>query len=290
MQFVAAEIERRGWGRSSIGLEADAHYFTMRAGDAIRAALPNCRFADDQHLVNWVRLVKSQAEIALMRQAAILVDGAMRAAIEAIVPDRRQCDAIGMIYQAQVGGTPDFGGDYTAICPLLPTGEGTSTPHLTWSDSPFKSSEASIVELAGSRKGYHCPLARTVHLGPPPRRLTDTAKVVIEGLHAALDAARPGATCEEIEAAWRRVIARHGIVKDSRIGYSIGIGYPPDWGEQTASLRPGDATVLKPNMCFHCIPGIWQEGWGIEISAPFIVRDSGAERLSRLPEELVVKE
>lgn len=288
MEFVAGQIRARGWDRSKIGLEADAHYFTLRAGDAIRAALPNCRFADDQHLVNWVRLVKSESELALMRQAATLVDGAMRAALAAIRPGRRQCDAVADIYQAQVSGTPEFGGDYTAICPLLPTGAGTSTPHLTWSDAPFKAGEATIIELAGSRKGYHCPLARTVHLGPPPQRLADTAKVVVEGLGAALEAARPGATCEEVEAAWRAVIARHGIVKDSRIGYSIGIGYPPDWGEQTASLRPGDRTVLKPNMCFHCIPGIWQEGWGIEISAPFIVGERGAERLSKLPEELAV--
>ena len=289
MEFVAAEIRRRGWDRSSIGLEADAHYFTMRAGDAIRAALPNARFADDQHLVNWVRLVKSDAEILLMREAAILVEGAMRAAVEAVVPGRRQCDAVAAIYQAQATGTPEFGGDYTAICPLLPTGEATSTPHITWSDAPFKNGEATIIELAGSRKGYHCPMARTVHLGPPPQRLADTAKVVVEGLHAALDAAVPGATGAEVELAWRRVIARHGIVKDSRIGYSIGIGYPPDWGEQTASLRPGETTVLKPNMCFHCIPGIWQEGWGIEISAPFVVGARGAERLAQFPEDLIVK-
>jgi Xaa-Pro aminopeptidase len=54
-------------------------------------------------------------------------------------------------------------------------------------------------------------------------------------------------------------------------------------------LRPGETTVLKPNMCFHCIPGIWQEGWGIEISAPFVVGARGAERLARFPEDLIVK-
>jgi len=289
MNFVADHIRSRGWERASIGLEADAHYFSLRAGDALRADLPNARFRDCDHLVNWVRIVKSDAEIALMREAAKLVDLAMETAVDRIAPGVRQCDAVADIYGAQVRGTPAFGGDYTAICPLLPTGEGTATPHLTWSDAPFRNGEATIVEIAGSRKGYHCPMARTVHLGPPPQRLADTAKVVVEGLHAALDAARPGSTCEAVEAAWRAVIARHGIRKDSRIGYSIGIGYPPDWGEQTASLRPGDRTVLEPNMCFHCIPGIWQDGWGIEISAPFRVTDAGAERFCAFPEELTVK-
>lgn len=289
MNFIADYIRGRGWQRASIGLEADAHYFSMRAGDALRADLPNARFADCDHLVNWVRIVKSAAEIAHMREAAQLVENAMRVAIERIAPGTRQCDAVADIYHAQVAGTASFGGDYTAICPLLPTGAGTATPHLTWSDRPFRSGEATIIELAGSRKGYHCPMARTVHLGKPPQRFADTAAVVAEGLRAALDAARPGSTCEQVEAAWRTVISRHGITKDSRIGYSIGIGYPPDWGEQTASLRPGDRTALQPNMTFHCIPGIWQDGWGIEISAAFLVTAGAAERFSNFPDELVIK-
>ena len=289
MNFVADYIRGRGWQRAAIGVEADGYYFSMRAGDALRTDLPDARLRDCDHLVNWVRIVKSPAEIAHMREAARLVEAAMQTAIDRIASGVRQCDAVADIYHAQVAGTPEFGGDYTAICPLLPTGEGTGTPHLTWSDAPFKRGEATIIELAGSRKGYHCPMARTVHLGQPPQRLADTAKVVVEGLHAALGAVRPGATCAQVEAAWRRVIARHGIVKDSRIGYSIGIGYPPDWGEHTASLRPGDDTVLQPNMTFHCIPGIWQDGWGIEISAAFVVTDRGADRFSNFPDELVVK-
>ena len=55
------------------------------------------------------------------------------------------------------------------------------------------------------------------------------------------------------------------------------------------AVRSGDRTVLEPNMCFHCIPGIWQDNWGMEISAAFVVTAMGAERLCTLPEELVVK-
>jgi ectoine hydrolase len=132
-------------------------------------------------------------------------------------------------------------------------------------------------------------MARTVFLGTPPTRLADTAKVVIEGLHAALAAARPGATAEDVEAAWRHVISKHGIRKESRIGYAFGLAYPPDWGEHTASLRPGDKTVLERNMTFHCIPGIWEDGWGIEISAAFVVTDGGGAALYDFPDNLVVK-
>jgi ectoine hydrolase len=41
------------------------------------------------------------------------------------------------------------------------------------------------------------------------------------------------------------VIARHGFEKESRCGYAIGLSYPPDWGQRTMSLRPGDQSVLE---------------------------------------------
>jgi ectoine hydrolase len=289
MHFVADHIKKRGWQRARIGLEMDAYYFSGRAADTIRAALPDARFSDCDHLVNWVRIVKSAAELAYIRDAAVLVGAAMRAGIDGIRARRRQCDVVAEIYAAQVKGTSAFGGDYTAICPLLPTGAGTSTPHLTWSDEPFREGEATILELAGSRRGYHCPMARTVHVGKPPKRLAGTATVVIEGLHAALAAAKPGATAEAVEAAWRGVISKHGIRKESRIGYAFGLAYPPDWGEHTASLRPGDRTELQPNMCFHCIPGIWEEGWGFEVSAAFVVTPVGGKPFYDFPEALAIK-
>jgi Xaa-Pro dipeptidase len=79
------------------------------------------------------------------------------------------------------------------------------------------------------------------------------------------------------------------VVKESRIGYSIGLNYPPDWGEQTMSLRPGDKTVLKPNMAFHIIPGIWEETVGFEVDATIRVTETGYEPLYEFPNKLFVK-
>jgi ectoine hydrolase len=290
MEFVADVLKERGCDRRAIGLESDAYYFTARSAEALKAALPDATFRDANLLVNWIRAVKSPQEIAYMRQAARILERVMATAIEAVAPGERQCDAAAAIYQAQISGTDEFGGDYPSIVPMLPTGLGTSTPHLTWSDRRFVQGEATILELAACRHRYHCPMARTVFLGEPPRKLTDVANVVVEGINAALEAARPGATCGEVEAAWRRTIARGGLVKESRIGYSTGLGYPPDWGEHTMSLRPGDRSALEPNMAFHLIPGIWMDDWGIEISECFRVTETGAEPFADVPRRLFVKQ
>jgi Xaa-Pro dipeptidase len=241
--YVAQMLTERRLDAKRIGVEMDAYYFTAACFDSLKRSLPNGRFSDANLLVNWVRIVKSPREIELMRQAARIMNALMLKAVDAC---------------GRVSASGDAGGDLSRadfrharvrrrlhVRADAPTGIGTSTPHLTWSDAEFVTGEATILELGACRHRYHCPQARTVFLGKPPQKLVDTEKVVVEGLNAALAAAKPGALCEEVEAAWRAVIARHGIVKESRIGYSVGCNYPPDWGEHTASLRPGDKTVLE---------------------------------------------
>ena len=119
--------------------------------------------------------------------------------------------------------------------------------------------------------------------------MADSAKVVVEGLETALAAMKPGATAHEVEAAWRQVISHHGIVKESRIGYSTGLNYPPDWGEHTISLRPGDRTVLEANMVLHCIPAIAMDDWAIEISECVRVTRRGGIPFCNFPRRLFVK-
>lgn len=288
--YVADVITERGWGDAVIGVEMDAYYFTATSYDSLVRKLPDARFQDANLLVNWVRSVKSPAEIQYMREAARIMDMVMDTAIRVIEPGVRQCDAVAEIYRAQIAGTPEYGGDYTAIVPMLPSGEGTSTPHLTWTDQPFVKGEATILELAGCRRRYHCPMARTLFLGDPPKKMTEASKYVVEGMQAALDAVRPGILCQDIEAAWRKAIEHSGLVKDSRIGYSCGLNYPPDWGEHTMSLRPGDLTEVQPNMTFHLIPGIWLEDWGLEFSETFVVTETGCETLCSFPRKLFVKD
>ncbi len=290
MNFVANLLASKGWDRGTIGVEMDTYYFTAACYQNLARDLPNATLVDASTLVNWVRVIKSSNELEYMRQAARIIEKTMRTGVDMVNPGVRQCDAVAAIYASMVSGTREFGGDYSSICPMLPTGIGTSTPHLTWTDAPFKSGEATILELAGVRRRYHCPMARTVHLGKPPQRLADTAEVVIEGLDNAIAAAKPGVVCEEVEAAWRRTIERHGIVKESRIGYSTGLNYPPDWGEGTLSLRPGDRTVLERDMTLHVIPGVWLDDWGIEISECIHITENGAQPFCDFPRELFVKD
>jgi Xaa-Pro aminopeptidase len=165
-------------------------------------------------------------------------------------------------------------------------GEYCSAPHLSWTDAILEPDEMFYIEMGGCRHRYHAPLSRCVFLGKPPAAMTDLAKIIAEGLNAVLETAQPGALCEELEAAWKTVISGYGIEKDSRIGYPVGIGYPPTWGELTASLRQGDKTVLEPNMTFHCIPALWLDTYGLVISESFVITEQGAKTFADFPRQL----
>jgi ectoine hydrolase len=286
--WIAAEARALVPTGELVGVEGDAHFFSPRGYLALDSGLPKNRLIDSAELVNWVRLIKSPYEVEQLRIAGAIAERAMRTALEGLWPGRRQCDLVAEIVAAQATGTPEHGGDYPALWPLLPTGDAAGTPHLTWTDRPFRDGEATTIELAGAFGRYHAPLARTVMLGDPPHRLTETAKIVAEAMHATLEAIRPGVTGSAVHQAFDRVIRAHGLRKDSRIGYSIGIGYPPDWGERTVSLRHGETTELAAGMAFHIILGMWMDDWGYELSEPVVVTAAGVERLTDLPHELTI--
>ena len=290
MDHLAALLADRGLGGLRTGVEMDNYWFSAAAFAALVRGLPNARFSDATGLVNWQRAVKSAAEIGYMRQAARIVEAMHARIAETVEPGIRKCDLVAEIYDAGLRGVEGAGGDYPAIVPMLPSGADAAAPHLTWDDRPMRAGEGTFFEIAGCYRRYHCPLSRTVFLGTPPRVFRDAEIAVLEGMEVGLEAARPGNTCEDIALAFFAALGRRGFVKDSRTGYSIGLSYPPDWGERTMSLRRGDRTELRPGMTFHFMTGLWLADMGIEITESILITDSGAECLANVPRKLLVKE
>jgi len=282
-------IKERKWDNLSIGVEMDSHYFTAYSHEKLKKGLPNAKIRDCERLVNWVRLVKSDEEIKYMKIASQITQLGMKTAFEAINPGVRQCDAVAKIYSTLISGTKEHGGDYSSIVPLIPTGKGTSASHLSWTDDKFVEGEASIIEISGVYKKYHCPMARTVLLGKPDQKKIDTMKRTREALQAGIDVTKPGNTADDVAQAFWKVLDKYGIEKKSRTGYSIGIGYPPDWGEHTLNIQKGDKTVLQKNVCFHMIAVMQFGEWGVESSESIRVSENGAENFYKFPGELHIK-
>ena len=289
MEQLSQVITSRGWAKARIGVEMDNYWFSAAASETLRSHLKEARFSDATGLVNWQRKVKSTREVEFIRRAAAIVDAMHAKVIELVEPGLPKNVLVAEIQKQAILGAGGHWGDYCAIVPMLPSGIDATAPHLTWDDRPFKNNEGTFFELGGCYKRYHAPLSRTVYLGKPPQKFLDAESAVSEATEAGLAKCKPGVTCGEVAEAFFGTLQKRGFHKDSRAGYSIGLSYPPDWGERTLSIRRGDKTVLEPNMTLHFMPALWLDDGGLELSETILITDTGVECLCKTPRKLVVK-
>ncbi len=279
-------LRDRGW-TAGIGVEMDNYYYSAASHRILEHAFGT--LIDATGLVNWKRAVKSDAEIAMMRKAGQLtahMHGVLRDAYREGLPKNQ---LVAEVQAAGIAGLPGLAGDYPAIVPIAPSGREASASHITWNDRPLARDEATYFEISGCYRRYHCPASRSLFLGDPPDDIRRAEAAVLTAIDDTMTAARPGITCEEVAACVYDSFARAGYVKANRTGYPIGLSYPPDWGERTMSLRPGDTTELQENMTFHLMPGLWTPDWGLAITESFVVTSDGGKPLADIPREMVVK-
>jgi len=286
MNFLVEFIKKKKWHKKNIGVEMDDYYYSAKWHQILKKNLSQSKFVDAFLLVNWVRMIKSDQELLYMKQAGQIANLAMKNAMKKAKPGIRQCDVIAELNKTTTSGTKKIGGTFTCKPPNAMVGEYCSAPHLSWTDKKLKKNEIFYLELGGAKHRYHVPLARCIYMGKAPEKILRIAEIIKEGLNSVLDRVKPGVSGHDLEEVWKKVISKYNIEKDSRIGYPVGIGYPPTWGELTTSLRKGDKNIIHENMTFHCIPALWMEKFGIVISETFVVKKKGAERLTNYSQKL----
>lgn len=270
----------KGLGRKGIGLENK--FLPASTVEKFKSRAAGAKIVDCTNAVTWIRGVKSDLEIAIMREAAAISDAGMLRAKEVIRAGVREADASAEIIAMLVRGANGKPGTDVASFFLCSTPR-TSTCHIRWTEDVFQQGSQINLELSGVRHGYTSPLMRTLSVGKPSDNIRRLHEGEVAGLEAALAAAKSGKTCSDVAVAFNTALRKYGFEKESRCGYAVGI----DWTEPTASLKEGDATILKPNMTFHLMLGNWiDEDVGYVISETFRVTDAGGEPFTKVPREL----
>ncbi|MBL8269041.1 M24 family metallopeptidase, partial [Steroidobacter sp.] len=225
--FIARTIAERYGKPGRIGIEKHSYYFSVASFEVLAATLAEGTLLDASYLVNWIRFTKSPQEVAVMRQAARLLEAAMEAAIAAIRPGVRECDVVASICAAQIGGVPEVGGVYCSTPALVMSGARADTPHLPWTDQALAENTTVNLELMGNRLRYQVPMGRTVVVGRASATMLRLEAVALELIDRLLRFIEPGMTCAQVSDETQRILRLHGIAKESRSGYSIGIAFPP---------------------------------------------------------------
>ncbi|MCI4665437.1 MAG: M24 family metallopeptidase [Neomegalonema sp.] len=286
---LAAKLAEWGHGGARIGVELDSANFTAACIGQLISDLPGARFKDATGLADLRRLVKSEAEIALLRRAAARADAALEQAFAMIVPDMRPSAILAEATKALLcddAEQPAFGG-VAAIAPTVLAGAAGGAPGLGWTDEPFDAGQAITLSLAGAVRRYHCPVSRAVSLGEPDDETVQAAARAAEALEAAIAAAKPGAPVGAVADAFYGALG--GTAAKSAIGFSTGLAFPPRMRERGLRVEPGEGAELIPGMCLHLCAGPAQLGASIQIADTILVGEAGAESLITTPRDLAVK-
>ena len=279
-----------GLSRETIGVEKAARFLTVRDFEKLVMRLgAETRVMDASGLVERLRVLKSPNEIAYIRIAAAMANAGMRAGIETAAVGRSEDEVAAEIQRVMVS----MGSEYPSLPVMICSGPRAPLTHATWEGRILEKDDLVPIELSGCYKRYSAALFRTVYLGDRPsdliRRMDD---VVTESLNAIIDAIRPGVLSNELDRINREIRGRHGFPRPLRIGYSMGISFPPGWGEGHAlSLGSGETRALEPGMVFHVPVNIrlWGEVF-VAASETILVTPTGREVLTACaPRRLILK-
>ena len=284
--ITAKNVAGLGLARGRLGVEKKGWFFTVEEYEALGRLLPHARLVDASEVVEAARLVKSEAEVAMIRQAVAIADKACLAGIRATRAGRSEDEIAGALHQVWCAE----GAEYTGLPNFIASGRRSGACHATWRGRTLEANDHCIFEIAAAKSRYCGAVFRTATVGEVRPRLRRLYLATADALAAVIDAIRPGAVSEEVDRAGRDRIAAAGFGPwhRHRIGYSIGVNYPPDWGEgQIFSIRAGEKRRLEENMTFHLVPGcLLFDDMGIVTSASVRVTATGCEVLNTLPVQL----
>ena len=282
-------LRASGAGEGRVGFEDRGFFLPPAVLDGLRRGLPRATFVPATGIVERCRLVKSAAEIECVRRAAAAAGAGMKAGIAAIRPGRTENEVAAAVY----GGMLRAGSEYPSSQPYVVAGARAALGHASWAGCRIRRGETVYIETGGCVRRYGGAIMRMVAVGRPSAEVRRTAAVMIRALEAILGAIRPGATSAAVDQAGRQIVEQAGLGKYwlHRTGYSIGVGFPPGWGEgHIFDLKPHDDRRLEAGMTFHLVPLLLIPDTGaMGFSETVLVTRTGCEVLTRIPRRLFVR-
>lgn len=236
-------------------------------------------FCDLTPLINRMRLIKSEDEIAKMHFAGKLADEALAIGCQAISLDKTETDIV-----AEIGFQMKRKGYDMSFETMVLTGHNAANPHGVPADNKIANNALLLFDLGIAANGYMSDMTRTVAVGKPDQFQKDIYNLCLEAQLTAQELIKPGVTAAEVDHAARSVIAKAGYGEyfNHRLGHGIGMGL-----HEFPSIMAGNDLVLEEGMCFSVEPGIYiPNKVGVRIEDCGVVRAKGFEVFTQIPKTL----
>ncbi len=231
--------------------------------------------------VEKLRIIKSEAELAILRDGAKMLDSAFEHICDIIKPGMQEKELAletEMYLRRKGAEEPSFRF-------IVASGIRGAMPHGTASSKEMERGELVTIDFGGVFNGYATDMTRTVSLGEPGERCREIYSMVLKSQYAARESLKPGMKCSDADAVARDIFEQDGY--GQYFGHGLGHGVGLETHEQP-TLNPRSKTILEPGMVVTVEPGLYIPNFGgVRIEDMVCLTEEGAEIMTRSPRELI---
>lgn len=266
-------------GIQTLGIEADS--MTVADFDNLKAQLPESDLVKTRGWIEKVREIKDPEEIALIKKACEITDGAFQHILTFIKPG---------VSEIQVANELEAycksqGASAMSFDTIVASGYRAAMPHGVASDKIIESGDIITLDFGCYYQGYSSDMTRTIGLGDVDPQLKEIYQIVLDAHLAVTQAAKPGISGADLDAVARDYISEKGY--GDAFGHSTGHGLGLDVheGPRVAYTNP---EPLEVNNVITNEPGIYIEGLGgVRIEDDLLLTEGGCQVLNSSPKEWI---
>jgi Xaa-Pro dipeptidase len=269
-RLLVETIADRGLDSADIGLTEDAPWGWV---NRLSALAPNVKFVDVSSQLGYIRMVKTPQEIDWIRKACAIADRTLENTFRGLRTGMTEAELASTL----TAEMKTLGGGMVFVDVLF--GERAALPHGGASERRLKPGDGVLVDMGCTVHGYWSDITRTVFYGDPSKHQTKIYNIVLEANRAAFNAVKPGATCESIDIAARKVIeeAGYGEYFIHRLGHGVGLQI-----HEHPYMVKNNMLPLADGMVFSDEPGIYIVGeLGVRVEDTVVCTQTGCKSLTR---------
>ena len=252
---------------------------------ALQTELPRSTWMTASRVTGPLRAVKDDDEVIALRRAGASADRVATALVSGQIPLIGRSEAA---VSRELGERLVEEGHESVNFAIVASGPNSASPHHHPGPRTIGPNEAVVCDFGGTMAGYCSDITRTVFTGDPPNEYRDLYAVLAGAQAAAVDAARVGTPCQDVDGVARDLItdAGYGANFIHRTGHGIGLEEHED-----PYLVSGNRDPLAPGHAFSVEPGIYVDGrWGARIEDIVVATDAGPDSLNRADHALAIVE
>jgi Xaa-Pro aminopeptidase len=265
-RFIVPALAGLAAGRGLVMVAFEAHVMTVEQHLELASLDGGPALVALGRVVEELRTVKDETEIALLARACAITDEAFVAMLPAISAGRTEREFAVLLERAMI----DHGAEAPAFTSIVASGPNGAIPHHAPGDRPFAAGDLITIDCGARYGGYHADMTRTVALGEPAAWQREIYGLVATAQRAGVTAATVGADVADVDAAARDLIddAGHGEHFQHGLGHGVGLEV-----HEAPTIGYGRTGTLKDRVPVTVEPGIYLPGQGgVRIEDTLVVR------------------